>query len=160
MSIKVFHGGKVPQSGGFLPNARPNIFFSKGQVGYGIGGVLKPLARTVFAAVKGQAKKIPGYFGKIAKRHGKKAAQQLVAGVIAGKFKKGKRKKAVKRLTASTLQKAKKDIQKDIQKAVFKSISQPKRKMKVSRKRKGFSLKYRTRNIKLGKRRRKDIFDK
>ena len=160
MSIKVFHGGRVPQSGGrFLSNTsgRPNIFFSKGQVGYGIGGVLKPLARTVFAAVKGQAKKIPGYFGKIAKRHGKKAAQQLVAGVIAGKFKKGKRKKAVKRLTASTLQKAKKDIQKDIQKAVFKSVSQPKRKMKASRKRKGFSLKYRTRP---SKRRRKDIFDK
>ena len=159
MSIKVFRGGRVPQSGGFLPNTmgKPKIFFSNGQVGYGIGGVLKPLARTVFAAVKGQAKKIPGYLGKIAKKHGKKAAQQLVAGVIAGKFKKGKRKKAVKRLTASTLQKAKKDIQKDIQKAVFKSVSQPKRKMKSSRKRKGFSLKYRTRP---GKRRRKDIFDK
>ena len=159
MSIKVFRGGRVPQSGGVLPNTmgRSKIFFSNGQVGYGIGGVLKPLARTVFAAVKGQAKKIPGYFGKIAKKHGKKAAQQLVAGVIAGKFKKGKRKKAVKRLAASTLQKAKKDIQKDIQKAIFKSVRQPKRKMKPSRKRKGLVLKYRTRP---GKRRRKDIFDK
>ena len=163
MSIKVFRGGRVPQSGGILPNTmgRPKIFFSNGQVGYGIGGVLKPLARTVFAAVKGQAKKIPGYFGKIAKKHGKKAAQQLVAGVIAGKFKKGKRKKAVKRLTASTLQKAKKDIQKDIQRAVFKSVSQPKRRMPAkkqpSRKRKRFFLKYRTPP---SKRRRKDIFDK
>ena len=90
------------------------------------------------------------------KKHGKKAAQQLITGVIAGKFKKGQRKKAVKRLAASNLQKAKKDIQK----VVIKSISQPKRKMaakkktKPSRKRKGFYLKYRT------KRRRKDIFDK
>ena len=161
MSIHTFHGGNFRrQSGGRLISStlgQPKIFLPQAQVGYGIGGVLKPLARTVFSAVKGQAKKIPGYLGKIAKKHGKKAAQQLVAGVIAGKFKKGKRKKAVKRLTASTLQKAKKDIQKDIQKAVFKSVSQPKRKMKSSRKRKGFSLKYRTRP---GKRRRKDIFDK
>ena len=161
MSIHTFRGGNFRrQSRGRLISStlgQPKIFLPQAQVGYGIGGVLKPLARTVFSAVKGQAKKIPGYLGKIAKRHGKKAAQQLVAGVIAGKFKKGKRKKAVKRLTASTLQKAKKDIQKDIQKAVFKSVSQPKRKMKSSRKRKGFSLKYRTRP---GKRRRKDIFDK
>ena len=159
MSIKVFHGGKVPQSGGFLPNniGSRKIFFPHGQVGYGIGGILKPLARTVFTAVKGQAKKIPGYFGKIAKKHGKKAAQQLVAGVIAGKFKKGKRKKGLKRLTASTLQKAKKDIQRDIQKAVIKNVRQPKRKMTPSRKRKGLTLKYRTRP---SKRRRKDIFDK
>ena len=161
MSIHTFHGGNFRrQSGGRLISStlgQPKIFLPHAQVGYGIGGVLKPLARTVFSAVKGQAKKILGYLGKIAKRHGKKAAQQLVAGVIAGKFKKGKRKKAVKRLTASTLQKAKKDIQKDIQKAVFKSVSQPKRKTKSSRKRKGFSLKYRTRP---GKRRRKDIFDK
>ena len=157
MSIHTFHGGRVPQSGGVLPNTmgRSKIFFSNGQVGYGIGGVLKPLARTVFAAVKGQAKKIPGYFGKIAKKHGKKAAQQLVAGVIAGQYKKGKRKKAVKRLAASTLQKAKKDIQKDIQKAIFKNVRQPKRKMKPSRKRKGLVLKSRPH-----KRRRKDIFDK
>ena len=165
MSIKVFRGGRVPQSGGrFLPSSigRPNVFFPNNQVGYGIGGVLKPLARTVFAAVKGQAKKLPGYLGKIAKKHGKRAAQQLITGVIAGKFKKGQRKKAVKRIAASNLQKAKKNIQKDIQKAVIKSISRPKRKMttkktKPSRKRKGFSLKYRT---KPGKRRRKDIFDK
>ena len=159
MSIKVFHGGRVPQSGGVLPIGigREKIFFPKGQVGYGIGGVLKPLARMVYAGVKKQAKKIPGYVGKLAKKHGRKAAQHLVTGVIAGDFRKGNRKKAVKRLAASTLQKAKKDIQKDIQKAVFKSVSQPKRKMKSSRKRKGFSLKYRTRP---GKRRRKDIFDK
>ena len=114
---------------------------------------LNPLARTVLSAIKGQAKKIPGYLGKLAKKHGKKAAQQLITGVIAGKIKKGQRKKAVKRIAASNLQKAKKDIQK----AVLRSISQPKRKMKPSRKRKGFSLKYRT---KPGKRRRKDIFDK
>ena len=92
------------------------------------------------------------------KKHGKKAAQQLITGVIAGKFKKGQRKQAVKRIAASNLQKAKKDIQK----AVIKSISQPKRKKaakktKPSRKRKGFYLSYRTRP---GKRRRKDIFDK
>ena len=114
---------------------------------------LNPLARTVLSAIKGQAKKIPGYLGKLAKKHGKKAAQQLITGVIAGKIKKGQRKKAVKQIAASNLQKAKKDIQK----AVLRSISQPKRKMKPSRKRKGFSLKYRT---KPGKRRRKDIFDK
>ena len=157
MSIKVFHGGRVPQSGGVLPNTlgRPRVFFPNGQVGYGIGGVLKPLARTVYAAVKRQAKKIPGYVGKLAKKHGKKAAQQLVTGVIAGDFKKGKRKKAVKRLAASTLQKAKKDIQKDIQKAIFKNVRQPKRKMKPTRKRKGLVLKSRAH-----KRRRKDIFDK
>ena len=107
---------------------------------------LNPLARTVLSAIKGQAKKIPGYLGKLAKKHGKKAAQQLITGVIAGKIKKGQRKKAVKRIAASNLQKA-----------VLRSISQPKRKMKPSRKRKGFSLKYRT---KPGKRRRKDIFDK
>ena len=175
MSIHTYHGGKFrpqsggrliyrPQSGGRLISRAlepPTPFLPSTQVGYGIGGVLKPLARTVFKAVKSQAKKIPGYLGKIAKKHGKKAAKQLVTGVIAGKFKKGQRKKAVKRLVASNLQKAKKDIQKDIQKAVIKSISRPKRKMsakkKISHKRKGFSLKYRT---KPAKRRRKDIFDK
>ena len=170
MSIKVFHGGRVPQSGGVLPIGvgrpqyggvlpmgigREKIFFPKGQVGYGIGGVLKPLARMVYAGVKKQAKKIPGYIGKLAKRHGKKAAQHLVTGVIAGDFRKGNRKKAVKRLAASTLQKAKKDIQKDIQKAIFKNVRQPKRKMKPTRKRKGLVLKSRAH-----KRRRKDIFDK
>ena len=162
-----YRGGTFrPQSGGRLLSRNmggPKIFLPNGQVGYGIGGVLKPLARTLLSSLKGQAKKIPGYLGKLAKKHGKKAAQQLITGVIAGKFKKGQRKKAVKRIAASNLQKAKKDIQKDIQKAVIKSISQPKRKMpskkktKPSRKRKGFYLSYRTRP---GKRRRKDIFDK
>ena len=163
MSIRTFHGGKFrPQSGGRLISntlGQPKVFLPRTQVGYGIGGVLKPLARTVFSAVKGQAKKIPGYLGKLAKKHGKKAAQQLITGVITGKFKKGQRKKAVKRIAVSNLQKAKKDIQK----AVIKSITQPKRKMPVkkktkpSRKRKGFYLAYRT---KPDKRRRKDIFDK
>ena len=162
MSIHTYHGGTFrPQSGGQLISSnkgRPKIFLPNAQVGYGIGGVLKPLARTLLTAVKGQAKKIPGYLGKLAKKHGKKAAQQLITGVISGKLKKGQRKKAVKRIAVSNLQKAKKDIQK----AVIKSISQPKRKMtikkkKPSRKRKGFYLKYRT---KPGKRRRKDIFDK
>ena len=161
MSIHTFHGGNFRrQSGGRLISStlgQPKIFLPHAQVGYGIGGVLKPLARTVYTAAKGQLKKIPKYLGKLAKRHGKKAAKQVFAAAVSGQLKKGKRKKAVKRLTASTLQKAKKDIQKDIQKAVFKSVSQPKRKMKSSRKRKGFSLKYRTRP---GKRRRKDIFDK
>ena len=163
MSIHTYHGGKFrPQSGGRLLSRNmggPKIFLPNGQVGYGIGGVLKPLARTLLSSLKGQAKKIPGYLGKLAKKHGKKAAQQLITGVIAGKFKKGQRKKAVKRIAVSNLQKAKKDIQK----AVIKSISQPKRKMPVkkktkpSRKRKGFYLSYRTRP---GKRRRKYIFDK
>ena len=166
MSIHTYHGGNFRrQSGGRLISStlgQPKIFLPSAQVGYGIGGVLKPLARTVFSAVKGQAKKIPGYLGKLAKKHGKKAAQQLITGVIAGKFKKGQRKKAVKRLIASNVKKAKKDIQKDIRKAVAKSISQPKRKMsakkklKPSRKKRLF-LKSRTRP---GKRRRKDIFDK
>ena len=165
MSIHTFHGGNfTPQSGGRLISRAlqpPTGFLPNAQVGYGIGGVLKPLARTVFKAVKSQAKKIPGYLGKLAKKHGKKAAQQLVTGVIAGKFKKGQRKKAVKRLVASNLQKAKKDIQKDIQKAVAKSISQPKRKMSKKKSRpshkKRFFLKSRTRP---SKKRRKDIFDK
>ena len=165
MSIHTFHGGNFRhQSGGRLISRAlqpPTPFLPNAQVGYGIGGVLKPLARTIFSAVKGQAKKIPGYLGKIAKKHGKKAAQQLVTGVIAGKFKKGQRKKAVKRLVASNLQKAKKDIQKDIRKAVAKSISHPKRKMPKKKSRpshkKRFFLKSRTRP---SKRRRKDIFDK
>ena len=152
-----YRGGTFrPQSGGRLLSRNmggPKIFLPNGQVGYGIGGVLKPLARTLLSSLKGQAKKIPGYLGKLAKKHGKKAAQQLITGVIAGKFKKGQRKKAVKRIAVSNLQKAKKDIQK----AVIKSIRQPKRKMKPSRKRKGFYLSYRTRP---GKKRRKDIFDK
>ena len=160
MSIHTFHGGKVPQSGGRLISStlgQPKIFLPQAQVGYGIGGVLKPLARTVYSAVKGQAKKIPGYLGKLAKKHGKKAAQQLVTGVITGKFKKGQRKKAVKRLIASNVKKVKKDIQKDIQKAVTKSIGQPKRKMPAKKKlhKKRLFLKSRP-----GKRRRKDIFDK
>ena len=169
MSIHTYRGGTFrPQSGGRLISStlgQPKIFLPQAQVGYGIGGLLKPLAKTVFTAAKGQAKKVPRYLGKLVKRHGKKAAkqaaQQVVAGVLSGKYKKGQRKKAVKRLVAANVQKAKKDIQKDIQKAVVKSISQPKRKMAAkthsSRKRKGFFLKYRTRP---GKRRRKDIFDK
>ena len=161
MSIHTFHGGKVPQSGGRLISStfgQPKIFLPNAQVGYGIGGILKPLARTVFGAVKGQAKKVPRYLGKIAKRQGKKVAQQVIIGALTGKIKKGKRKRAVKRLATSTLQKAKKDIQKDIQKAVAKTINRPTRKIATkvgsSRKRKGLFLKYRT------KRRRKDIFDK
>ena len=142
MSIHTYHGGAYrPQSGGRLISRAlgpPTPFLPRPQVGYGIGGVLKPLARTLFTAAKGQAKKIPAYLGKLVKRHGKKAAQQVITGVLAGKFKKGKRKKAVKRIIASNVQKAKKDIQK----AVIKSISQPKRKMtakkKTSHKRKRF----------------------
>ena len=175
MSIHTFHGGKFrpqsggrliyrPQSGGTLisrASTPPTPFLPGTQVGYGLGGVLKPLARTVYTAAKGQLKKIPKYLGKLAKRHGKKAAKQVFTAAISGQFKKGQRKKTVKRLVASNLQKVKKDIRKDIQKAVAKSIRQPTRKMptkkKPSHKRKGFSLKYRT---KPAKRRRKDIFDK
>ena len=86
------------------------------------------------------------------KKHGKKAAQQLITGVISGKIKKGQRKKAIKRLAVSNLQKAKQDIKK----AVIKSISQPKQK-KQPRKRKAFYLPYRN---KPAKKRRKDSFDK
>ena len=177
MSIHVFHGGRVPQSGKGLisPNlGRPSIFLPRAQVGYGLGGVLKPLARTVLTAVKGQVKKIPGYLGKIAKKHGKKAAQQLITGVISGKIKKGQRKKAIKRLAVSNLQKAQQDIKKDIKKAVIKSIrpqkpkttpkakpkAKPRAKPKAKRqslKRKALFLPYR---IKPTKKRRKDIFDK
>ena len=125
MSIHVFHGGQVPQAGkGLISNnlGRPSIFLPRAQVGYGIGGVLKPLARTLLTTLKSQAKKIPGYLGKIAKKHGKKAAQQLITGVISGKIKKGQRKKAIKRLAVSNLQKAQQNIKKDIKKAVLKSI--------------------------------------
>ena len=118
MSIHVFHGGRVPQSGGRLISnnlGRPSIFLPRAQVGYGIGGVLKPLARTLLTTLKSQAKKIPGYLGKI-------AAQQLITGVISGKIKKGQRKKAIKRLAVSNLQKAQQNIKKDIKKAVIKSI--------------------------------------
>ena len=96
MSIHTYSGGRFrPQSGrGGIILSRPQPFLPNAQVGYGIGGVLKPLARTLFTAVKGQAKKIPGYLGKIAKKHGKKAAQQLITGVIAGKIKKRTKKKS------------------------------------------------------------------
>ena len=60
MSIHTFHGGRVPQSGGRLISStlgQPKIFFPHAQVGYGIGGILKPLARTVFSAVKVKLKK-------------------------------------------------------------------------------------------------------
>ena len=176
MSIHTFRGGKFtpqsggrliyrPQSGGRLISRAlepPTPFLPNAQVGYGIGGLLKPLARTV----RSQAKKVPRYFGKLVKRHGKKAvksaAQQVAAGVLSGKYKKGKRKKAVKRLVAANVQKVKKDIQKNIQKDIQKAVGKVAKVAKVakvpsSRKRKGFFLKYRTRP---GKRRRKDIFDK
>ena len=72
MSIHVFHGGGVrPQSGGRLISnnlGKPKIFLPNAQVGYGIGGVLKPLARTLLTTLKDQAKKIPRYLGKIAKK--------------------------------------------------------------------------------------------
>ena len=92
------------------------------------------------------------------KKHGKKAAQQLITGVISGKIKKGQRKKAIKRLAVSNLQKAKQDIKK----AVIKSISQSKQRKqpkqkKQPRKRKAFYLPYRN---KPAKKRRKDSFDK
>ena len=49
MSIHTYHGGKfTPQSGGrLIPSTlgQPKIFLPNAQVGYGIGGVLKPLAR-------------------------------------------------------------------------------------------------------------------
>ena len=156
MSIVVFRGGKYhPQSGGRLITnklGRPNIFLPNSQVGYGFGGVLRPLGRKVLTALKGQVRKIPKYLGRVVKRHGKNAAKQLIAGVLSGKIKKGQRKKAVKRIAVSNLQKAKQDIQK----AVIKSISPPKQK-KQPRKRKAFYLPYRNKPT---KKRRKDICDK
>ena len=96
MSIHTFHGGNFRrQSGGRLISStlgQPKIFLPHAQVGYGIGGVLKPLARTVYTAAKGQLKKIPKYLGKLAKRHGKKAAKQVFAAAVSGQLKKGKRK--------------------------------------------------------------------
>ena len=106
------------------------------------------------------------------KKHGKKAAQQLITGVISGKIKKGQRKKAIKRLAVSNLQKAQQNIKKDIKKAVLKSIrpqkpkSTPKPKPKAtpkskakkqSLKRKALFLPYRRKPT---KKRRKYIFDK
>ena len=167
MSIQVFHGGRVPQSGKGLisPNlGQPTIFLPRTQVGYGLGGVLKPLARTVYTAAKGQLKKIPRYLGKLAKRHGKKAAKQVVAAAISGQFKKGQRKQTLKRIAASRVQKAQQNIKKDIKKAVLKSVQKPKSKSKSkpkakkqSIKRKALFLPYRRKPL---KKRRKDIFDK
>ena len=72
MSIHTYHGGTFrPQSGGRLISStlgQPKIFLPRAQVGYGIGGVLKPLARTLFTSLRGQAKQIPGYLGRIAKK--------------------------------------------------------------------------------------------
>ena len=171
MSIHTFHGGKVPQSGGRLISipqsggrlisstfGQPKVFLPQAQVGYGIGGVLKPLARTVYTAAKGQLKKLPKYLGKLAKRHGKKAAKQVFAAAVSGQLKKGQRKKTLKRIVASNVQKAQQNIKKDIKKAVLKSVRQPKSKAKKqSVKRKALFLPYRRKPI---KKRRKDIFDK
>ena len=166
MSIQVFHGGRVPQSGKGLisPNlGKPTIFLPRAQVGYGLGGVLKPLARTVYAAAKGQLKKLPKYLGKLVKKHGKKAAKQVVAAAISGQLKKGQRKQTLKRIAASNVQKAQQNIKKDIKKAVQKSVkkqkskSKPKSKAKKSVKRKALFLPYRRKPL---KKRRKDIFDK
>ena len=168
MSIQVFHGGVVPQSGkgGLIsPNlGKHTIFLPRAQVGYGLGGVLKPLARTVYTAAKGQLKKIPKYLGKLAKRHGKKAAKQVVAAAISGQLKKGQRKQTLKRIAASRVQKAQQNIKKDIKKAVLKSVQKPKSKSKSkpkakkqSVKRKALFLPYRRKSL---KKRRKDIFDK
>ena len=165
MSIQVFHGGVVPQLGkGLLsPNlGKPTIFLPRAQVGYGIGGVLKPLARTVLAAAKGQLKKVPKYLGKLIKKHGKKTAKQVVSAAIAGQFKKGQRKQTLKRIAATNIQKAQQNIKKDIKKAVQRSVkkskSKPKSKAKKqSVKRKALFLPYRRKSL---KKRRKDIFDK
>ena len=104
---------------------------------------LNPIAKKLLTTLKGRARKIPRYLGRVAKKHGKKAAKELIAGVLSGKMKKGQRKKAVKRIAVSNLQKAKQDIQK----AVIKSISRPKQK-KQPRKRKAFYLPYRNRPAK------------
>ena len=78
MSIHTYHGGKFtpqsggrliyrPQSGGRLISRAlepPTPFLPSTQVGYGIGSLFKPLARTV----KSQAKKVPRYLGKLVKR--------------------------------------------------------------------------------------------
>ena len=162
MSIHTFQGGNFRrQSGGRLISStlgQPKIFLPRPQMGYGIGGVLKPVARTVYTAAKGQLKKLPKYLGKLAKRHGKTAAKQVYTAAISGQFKKGQRKKTLKRIIASTAQKAQQNIKKDIKKAVLKSVRRPKSKAKKqSVKRKALFLPYRR---KPNKKRRKDIFDK
>ena len=167
MSIQVFHGGVIPQAGKGLisPNlGKPTIFLPRAQVGYGLGGVLKPLARTVFAAAKGQLKKLPKYLGKLVKKHGKKTAKQVVAAAISGQLKKGQRKQTLKRIAATNIHKAQQNIKKDIKKAVQKSVKKQKSKLKskpkakkTSVKRKALFLPYRRKSL---KKRRKDIFDK
>ena len=162
MSIHTFQGGNFRrQSGGRLISRAlepPTGFLPSPQMGYGIGGVLKPVARTVYTAAKGQLKKLPKYLGKLAKRHGKTAAKQVYTAAISGQFKKGQRKKTLKRIIASTAQKAQQNIKKDIKKAVLKSVRRPKSKAKKqSVKRKALFLPYRRKPI---KKRRKDIFDK
>ena len=170
MSINVFRGGKFrPQSGGRLISnnlGRPNIFLPNSQVGYGFGSALKPIAKKLLTTLKGQARKIPGYLGRVVKRHGKKAVKQatkqVISGILTGKIKKGNRKQAAKRIAISNFKQA----QQNIKKTIIKDITKPKRKMpkqqqqqqqKISRKRKPFYLAYRN---KPAKRRRKDIFDK
>ena len=168
MSVHIFRGGKFhPQSGGRLISSnlrRPPPFLPKSQVGYGVGGVLKPIARKLLSTLKSQAKKIPGYLGRVAKRQGKKAAKEIIVGLISGKIKKGKRKQAIKRIAVSNLKQAKQNIQKILvkeisrpkQKSLVKKTNMPKQK-KTSRKRKPFFLAYKNKPT---KRRRKYIFDK
>ena len=133
---------------------------------------LNPIAKKLLTTLKGQARKIPGYLGRVVKRHGKKAVKQatkqVISGILTGKIKKGNRKQAAKRIAISNFKQAQENIKKTIIKDIIKPKPKPKPKMmlkkttmpkqqKISRKRKPFYLAYRN---KPAKRRRKDIFDK
>ena len=139
MSVHIFRGGKFkPQSGGRLISnnlGSPNVFYPNNQMGYGIGGVLRPLGRKLITTLKAPAKKAAMVLGRIIKKQGKKAAKEIIAGALSGKFKKGNRKQAIKQITTANLRQAKKEIKKQVIKNLNMSkTSMPKKSMKKERK--------------------------
>ena len=139
MSVHIFRGGKFKQqSGGRLISnnlGSPNVFYPNNQMGYGIGGVLRPLGRKLITTLKAPAKKAAMVLGRIIKKQGKKAAKEIIAGALSGKFKKGNRKQAIKQITTANLRQAKKEIKKQVIKNLNMSkTSMPKKSMKKERK--------------------------
>ena len=61
---------------------------------------LNPIAKKLLTTLKGQARKIPGYLGRVVKRHGKKAVKQatkqVISGIFTGKIKKETENKQLK----------------------------------------------------------------
>ena len=136
MSVHIFRGGKFkPQYGGRLISnnlGSPNVFYPNNQMGYGIGGVLRPLGRKLITTLKAPAKKAAMVLGRIIKKQGKKAAKEIIAGALSGKFKKGNRKQAIKQITTANLRQAKKEITKQVIKNlnIPSKTSMPKNSMK------------------------------